>query len=387
MEHLMKNFLPILGKFVLTRGFLVVVGFFAAVWLPFYSSYYKSNMHFHTEGTRLVDMWSRWDAEWYLYISKYGYDPSHVGEAYEKFPAEYKPIMVVGWFPLYPMAIRYLNLLVHHRIIAGLIISNVFLLLFLWLLPKLGKEMSLKDEDVERTSWYYLIFPTSLFFSAVYTESLFMFLTLGAFYFAYKKNWWAACLLGGLSATCRIVGIVLIVPFALIYFKNAQYMMKNIKLSALYLLLIPAGLGAYMLYLYLKFGDPLAFMTVQEVYRHGATGFILNAFTRFFDMGPSFRGFYNNTNDFVIAVLAIIALPFIFKRFGFELGLYSAILVAIPMMSSLISMQRLILPSFPHFLLLGQLGKNIWADRVITVLSIGFLGLYFALYSQWGWVA
>ena len=122
--------------------------------------------------------------------------------------------------------------------------------------------------------------------------------------------------------------------------------------------LIPLGASIYVIYCHFYFDNAFAFMKIIDVWRHASTQSVFRAFIQAFDQGLAFRGFHNNINDLVIAVLALAALPFIFRRFGIAYGMYATALVVIPLMSSLMSFQRYILASFPHFMLLAHLGRN-----------------------------
>ena len=104
--------------------------------------------------------WYRWDTSHYIEIAEYGYD--------------FDPILSV-WPPLYPFLIKLLSYLVEPTILSALIISNFFFflgLLFLYLLV----QKTHNEEVAKRTLFYTVIFPTSFFFIAGYTESIFLFL-------------------------------------------------------------------------------------------------------------------------------------------------------------------------------------------------------------------
>src|SRR4029079_9154843 len=69
-------------------------------------------------------------------------------------------------------------------------------------------------ELASRSVWYMLIFPTSFFLSAVYAESLFLVMALGAIYAARRERWLFAGLLGAGAALTRPFGVVVAVPLA-----------------------------------------------------------------------------------------------------------------------------------------------------------------------------
>jgi len=203
---------------------------------------------------------------------------------------------------------------------------------------------------------------------------------------AHKKRWWTAGLLGFLAALCRPVGVALLLPLLLMYLKETGLSLKNLKVNALALLLIPLGLAAFAGYCYTRLGEPLASYTRASLWRQGVGG-PWAAFRLFFDLGPALRGFYNSWIDFAVAILALAGLPLLFRRLGAAYGPYASAMILIPLCSGLAGFQRLVLASFPHFLILGTLGRTLMATRTITVFCIAGMALYFAIFSQWGWIA
>ena len=142
-------------------------------------------------------MWSfaNFDGVHYLTIAKQGYS------------AQFTQV----FFPLYPLLIKFVNLLFPflNPIIVSLLISNIFFLLCLIMLWKLLR----LDYSIAGIKWmmlFLVFFPMSFFFGSLYTESLFLFLVFAAFYAARQKKWWLAGIFGGLASATRLVGIFLL---------------------------------------------------------------------------------------------------------------------------------------------------------------------------------
>lgn len=128
-----------------------------------------------------------------------------------------------------------------------------------------------------------LLFPTSYYFAAVYSESLFLALALGGFVAASRKKWWVAGLLTALASGTRVVGIMLVpallielaqqtqlwrahAPFSWQYFRSwiaAQ------KVNILAISIGALGLLFYSGYLWYHFADPLYFFHVQSEFGGG----------------------------------------------------------------------------------------------------------------------
>ena len=133
----------------------------------------------------------------------------------------------------------------------------------------------------KKTLILLLVFPTSFYFAAIYTESLFLFLVLSSFYLCRQKKWWWAALAAMLASAVRITGIFLL-PVLLIELVEQQkyvwpqlsqfFTRKNLgKLTKIIfgsplIYLIPLGLVSYMIYLQVYFNDALYFWHAQEVF-------------------------------------------------------------------------------------------------------------------------
>ncbi|MHB8491154.1 MAG: mannosyltransferase family protein, partial [Solirubrobacteraceae bacterium] len=139
-------------------------------------------------GDLLVAPSARWDAAWYLLIAHAGYGPS-LGSATAARSA---------FYPLYPLAIRALSL--GGYMAAGIVVSLLALGAALYLLHRLTalevRAGSLRaanpaaPREVARAAVTVLAFsPMAFFLSAIYSESLYLALSLGVFWFARRGRW------------------------------------------------------------------------------------------------------------------------------------------------------------------------------------------------------
>ena len=128
--------------------------------------------------------------------------------------------------------------------------------------------------------------PMAFFFSAVYSESLYLALSVGLFWSARNGRWAWVGVLGALAAATRSTGLVLLLPALMIYLYGpredrpadfaraargrlrARY---RVRRDILWLGLLPLGVVAYGAYLALSGGDALAPLRAQNVWgRHFA---------------------------------------------------------------------------------------------------------------------
>lgn len=211
--------------------------------------YYLTDLASHY--SQRVSIWAHFDGIHYLRIAKYGYQDTGTQ----------------AFFPLYPLLIRGVSSIGFAPLHAGLLISYVSLLIATYGLYVLFQK---KFWTIFLT---LLLFPTSFYFLAVYTESLFFALVIWFFIFIKQKNWFLAVLLAGLASATRVVGSFLFFSLAVEIF---LFLKKKGKIPVhkifFYLTISISGLLIYMYYLYQQFNDPLMFFHVQPMFGAGRSG-------------------------------------------------------------------------------------------------------------------
>jgi hypothetical protein len=143
---------------------------------------------------------ARWDASWYLQIANSGYGSNLARTAF---------------FPLYPLLIHVVAWVVRSPVIAGALISLAAFAVALTLLYRLVR-LDHSPRIAQVTVMLLAFFPMALFFSAVYTESLFLALSLATTYAARQGRWVWAGVFGMLAALTRDGGVLLFVPVVLL---------------------------------------------------------------------------------------------------------------------------------------------------------------------------
>ena len=201
-------------------------------------------------------VWGHWDTRWYLDIARRGYSAEPIPETGE---ANY------AFFPLYPLLVRALAVFLGDVYLAGLIVSNASLLVAGILLYRLT---AFEDDEVtaRRAVKYLFLLPTAFVFSGVLSESLFVAVSVGAFYATRRNRWWLAGLLGGCAALSRPQGVLLILPLAWLCFADRDRRQRWLDYLPP-LVLVPAGLAGWVAYTWSLTGDPLAFVNVQRAWR------------------------------------------------------------------------------------------------------------------------
>jgi len=174
---------------------------------------------------------ARWDASWYLVIAHYGYRPD-LGS----FTASR-----AAFFPLYPLGMRAFGWVGVPLVLGGVLISLLALALALYGIHRLttlelsraarvggrsllGAGLAGADgdgaarADVARLAVMVTAFaPMAFFLSAVYSEALYLALSVGLFYAARQGRWAAVGVLGALAGATRSAGVVLLLPALMLY--------------------------------------------------------------------------------------------------------------------------------------------------------------------------
>jgi hypothetical protein len=195
---------------------------------------------------------ARWDSVWYLWIAQHGYSSR----------------LATAFYPLYPLLVRAATLGFIPPILAGTAVSIAAFMVSLYLLYRLVR-LDFDDRVARLTVLLVAVFPTSLFFSAVYTESLFLALSVGATLAARTDRWALAGLCGALAAATRSAGVLIVVPLAMLYLYGPAPGWRRLRSprtpgwSAAALVLVPLGLLAYLGYLALAHGWGLAPFQVE----------------------------------------------------------------------------------------------------------------------------
>src|SRR5256885_4545563 len=156
-------------------------------------------------------------------------------------------------------------------VIAAALVSLAAFLVALVALHRLT-ELELGAAAARRTVILVAFFPAAVFFSAAYTESLFLALSVGVLLAARRERWALAGVLGALAAATRSAGVLLIVPALIMYLAARPPDGRRWRGDVAWLLLIPCGLGAVLLASQLMLGDAFATVHAQDHFHRAFAG-------------------------------------------------------------------------------------------------------------------
>lgn len=318
----------------------------------------------------LVSLHAHWDSFWYLDIAKNGYS------------LEYNQwgLYNVVFFPLHPFLIKMTAFLTDGNfVLAGWLLSLIFLFLSILYLFKLVKEFH-PEINPYLPILFLLIFPTAFFLNAIYTESLFLFLSLATFYYGLKKKFLYAGIFGFFASITRVTGALLFIPLAWEYLKENSFNIKSVfTLKVLPIFLIPLGTLVFFLYHYFRFGN---FFLFFEIEKNWGRAFVLqkDQFSFF-----SNSAIVNFCLDALFVAFILIIIYLVFRKLRISYGLYMLATVAIALSSgNLMSIGRYILVLFPIYILLASI-KNQSIRQVWIFISILLLAMYTVLFVNNYW--
>jgi mannosyltransferase PIG-V len=328
-----------------------------------------------------VNMLSRWDASWYVEIARDGY--------------RYQPGMPsnAAFFPLYPLSIRAAHSILflpendYWWLVTGIVLSNIALLIGLGYFRSL-LAIDFDQETIFRAITYLLIFPTTFFFSSVYSESLFLALTVAGFYYARKNRWLTACILTALATLTRSQGIIVLPALLIEYLAQRNFRLQQVRWNVMAFALIPAALFAFMLFLKLNFGSWSIIFAPQNAWGrrlmwpwHPVAWLLRHA--------PPLSTEHHDKVDFSFLLLVLGAATFALRqlRLSYTVYLWTAVFF-FSCWGTYVSIPRFDLVVFPLFSVVALAGTRNRAFRMAYwILSSMLAALFMVMHSQWNWVA
>jgi hypothetical protein len=223
-----------------------------------------------------------------------------------------------------------------------------------------------------------------------------------------------ACIAGFLATLTRSSGIVLVVPLLLLFADQQGWATRRPAFSrpddlrVAWLLLVPAGLVAYMAYLWATFGDAMRFVDVQRAYWHRTTAWPWVDVWR--GARAAVRGIGAISGDLSLlpsgllpgerleVLVARTLLPFgalllaafclvpVFRRLPLPYGIYCVLALLVPLLEPsrlvpLYSYHRFVLVVFPLFMglaiVLEKRTKLFWVLASLSFVLMLYLAICF----------
>ena len=324
--------------------------------------------------------WLHWDGNWYYSIVTTGYHYVANNLIYQNVP----------FFPGFP----FLTWILHT--ITDLTASYSGLLLNLLLSIGIGIiayelwglfSANTKYKSINKQTFLPLalvfFLPTSFFFAAYYSEALTVFSLILGIYFAYKKKYYLAAFMAGLATTSNPIGVVLAPALLVLYLQQKNFfhafsLKKCINVVTLSILSV-WGILSYMLFLDLRFNQPIAFYLDEKAW--GRSGNLITKlmsipYNHFFDMhyfSYTARVFYLIAlTDMLVPIIAFAMIVYLIYKKVWWLVVYVVFSIGLPLSTGQIgSINRFSLVLIPVLIYIiaqikPSLHKYVWVLLAIS---------------------
>lgn len=316
--------------------------------------------------------WHYWDASHYLYLANNWY--TNLGDEAN----------FIVFFPLYPLILK---------IFAGLNIAlgSIFLSIGFFVAGSYYfYELVRIDYPEKIARWAVVamaIFPTSYFFNAPYTESLFLFVFSVAMYSARKEKWAVSGIFTALCCLTRPFGL-LVLPAIL----TEWFFAKDRNIRFLPIIILPSVFAAfgYLLLNSYIYGDPFAFRYIlaNNWQKHLMSPFIsiMQSWKIAISGGLTSYGIMVGWMEAVTITICWLLIPVVFKKLRKSWAVFYILSVVLFSSTSFIlSTPRYILSIPPFFVLIALAEKNYFFKILWGFVSIAFLLIFATVFSTGRW--
>lgn len=373
----------VLAIAVVTRLGLAFVNWFSLRVLPRLPFYEGQRADWFLPRTPLLDGWARWDSAHYINVALNGYgldNPEEMGQR-------------VAFFPLYPLLVRAVAFITRAEgtnagfAIAAIIAANLCFFASVPLFAKLVARMT-SDEVARVATTLLLISPLAFFLNAAYTESLFLLLSIAAFWFAYERRWLPASVVIALASATRLFGLALIPAILLIAWRSKA----SLRELATIAIVSPLGTLGFFAWLWREYGDPLVYFKAQSNW--GGWDVRVGNYAETLVNQPG--QMLANTQytmiliNVVLAIVWLVALYWVWRHLEPGIALYTSIIVVFHFVYTWNSLGRYLLPALGVYIVAGMLltrpGWNAWVRESVYIGSTIGLTALTILFAHGFWI-
>ena len=386
-------------------------------------------------GPAWLDGWFQMDSGWYYEIATNGYSYT---------PGQMSPI---AFFPEYPALVRTIGAAIGDYQVAGSLIGVLcglatVLMFSSWVWRRIPRPAALTAIAVMMLYPYALYL-----YGSMYADSLFILTAIGAFVLLERRQYWLAGLAGALATAGRPVGVAVAIGLVVRMlemraesrtlqttstiaaptatddgatsdgptsddvideersagvtelsetttevpteprrppaFRELFRAIPGIRWREAGVFASGLGLVAWCIYLWSEFGDPLAFLSVQEApgwsQGSGPATWLKIGFARALVGGP-LDVTLRLIPQALMCLLAVLLLRRVWRCFGWGYAAYSLVVLAIPIIGTkdFMGTGRYVLAAFPVLAAAGEYlatRKQRWVRPVVlAVMALGLIG-------------
>jgi hypothetical protein len=324
----------------------------------------------------LLDGWARWDSGWYWTLADGGYQYTR------GVPSN------VNFFPLFPLVAKLAAPLFAHWwspaaafYVAGILISNIAFMVALRGIYALVCERA-DAATATRAVWAIAVFPFSLFFTAAYSEGIYLATAVWAFWFARRDRWLPACALAGATAVTRIVGVLVVGGVALEYLLRRPRPWRLDRYAVCFVV-AAAPLVALLVYFWMRFDDPFVFAKTQALWgRRPGVHHLVRAVEWFFHPHSGIGGYLLLGWYLGGALFAAVFSLRAWRRFGAPMALFALASLLLAIATGVAGIGRYVAVLFPAFMAVATSVRGL-LFACICVVCIAYLAYFSSLFALW----
>jgi hypothetical protein len=341
-----------------------------ALFQAFFEPYLKILPASDTLYERLFYSWTRyWDSGHYINIALNGYN----------YPSQ-------NFFPLWPGLVRLISLTGIPIPMSGYILSLFIGQLNFILFYRLAL-YNLNQFEAKKALLIFCLYPGTMFLIPIYSENLFLAMTLLSFIYIEQGKILPAGIVGGLASATRLTGITLTIAFA--------FLNKPLTKKTLVILLSLSGFLCYSAYLYSTTGDAFYFVVAQKYFCSSFKNCSLTfpPLTLISDLlkestirSPSILN--ETLINCSITLFFSILLAKVYTQLKLPYFVFTLATILIPLSTgSTVSMTRYLLIAFPIFFVIPKVFKSKFSLVVICTIFLLLQIKFITFFTNDLWVA
>ena len=409
-SHAWRGYLVVVLALILIKTVVIAWGVYAGRYGELSLRDYERNYHHHRiigryEDPARFDFFELWvvsDAQWYNAIAQDGY-PSR--EQFDIDDVTTRPKLIATtdtqlkyvFFPLWPLTIRVVQVVIREVNAAGFFAANLISLIALvglygFLARRVGARAAF---------WTVVLFaasPFALFFHVPFTESLFLLLAVLTLVTC-ERRWWFPCgVCIGLGMVTRPNGIALVaIPlvYTVVEAVRCPGWLRTQFPRMLGLLVAVLPPAVFLWHNAAKAGDPFYFTQATDWWGYHEGTLWANLCHNTYETAAEFtrlpwHGFHRSKLDFIVLGLSVVVLLLGLRVVPLHYAAYAGCVLLIPLLAKdLMSYCRYALLAWPLFLVLVLLVREEFRRWVFGALSVVFLlgqMTNVAAFVNWHWV-
>jgi hypothetical protein len=324
------------------------------------------------------DIWVRWDATHFLEIARFGYtDPSSDPHA-------------TAYFPLFPLLLRGIDGAGIPPVMGALVINTVATIVAGAFLFRLADE-EIGEGSGRRAVLYLLLFPTTVFLIAPYSEALFLAGAVPAFYYARRGRWSLVGIPAAVACASRAAGLFVVAGLIFEFVRRRDQWARRWRAASASLVVALLPMAAYGAYLARIHGDPFYFFVDQrEGWNRDLVG-PLEAFRNTWELTTSNASptnwIFTWRVEIVAAVVGLGLLAWMLARREWGYAAFTGLMMAALLTSTwYFSIPRMLLTLFPLLLLMASLtARRPGVHEIVIAVMAPVAALGVIVYTRGAW--